>query len=192
MSKMKRRLLIAGIGLAALVTLLGPSVGLWGRNSEAALDGRTESARVGEPGLGAIHWPDSWARAPVQEGDEAAGILLRLRRAEPDAAFLLRRITGKLERPFNLDDLARESEAALQEGVQDFAAIDNRQVNRGGVDVVSIEYVQGESGNRFRAQLLIIPRAERTFYLTFRVAASRFAELEREFEMIADGFLEAL
>lgn len=195
-SKVKARLLVAALVVAVLASLGLSYVQLRDRGPEepARAKGAGEAKTTGQPEreLGEISYPDAWSPDPAEEGDERAGVLLRLRRSSPDASFLLRRITGKLESSFSVEKLAQETEKGLSEGVQDFALVENLQFQRDGLDAVRIGYLQGQGSETFRTLLLVVPTLERTFYLTFRSPARTYPDVEREFDEITDNVFEVL
>ena len=193
---MKFRVLVAA-GVVAVVAAGGISyVILRDRGSK---DSTTAGVSRQSPGneqtnedAAAIQFPAPWHRIPAEAADEKAGVLLRLERAEPEAGFLLRRILGRIEPPVDPEQLADETEAALQKEVEGFVLLEKSVLKRGAQDIVSLDYIQGKDRNTFRALLLVVPTSDRTFYLTFRGPSASHSQVRPEYDQITDGFFDWL
>lgn len=136
--------------------------------------------------------PAAWTREANTADDTKAGILIKLKRADPEGSFILRRIVGRLEQPLDLAKLGVDTQAALATEIEGFTPLENKTVRISGRNVLRISYQQNLVPTPYRAVLVVAPTTTRTYYLTFRAPAGAFPALEAEVDLITTNVLGAI
>jgi hypothetical protein len=188
-----------GLVVVVAVLLVGAGV-LFGRagggSKPAAATAAATGAKAAAPSdvsavLAAFSHPDAWASETLSKADQQVGVALKLKRTGPDASFMARRLDGKLAQPFEMAPLAATTEQGLKNAIKDFKLVRTEQLRAGAQDYLRITYLQAQPA-AFTNQLVVVPTAERTFFLTFRSAAADWAAVEADAQQMAASFLAAL
>lgn len=122
-----------------------------------------------------IGYPAGWTEIPLTEDDIKAGLLLRLTRSDPEAAFLARGIVGAQEQAVDLAALATQTEESLRAEIPGSSDFRSSVVTIGRRELVYVSYLQdNEAGEPFGNDLYALPTPRQTFYFSFR--SSKVAE----------------
>jgi hypothetical protein len=199
-----RRPSLPAVGLivvvAALLVGAGVLVGRAGDSTTAAkttTPGATAGAKAAAPSdvsavLSAFSYPKAWTSETLTGADQQVGIALRLKRTGPDGSFIARRLDGKLAQPFEMAPLASTTEQGLKDAIKDFKLVRTEQLRAGSQDYLRITYLQTQQPSAFTNQLVVVPTADRTFFLTFRSAEADWAKVDLDAQQMAGSFIDAL
>ncbi len=201
-ARRSRRPSLPAVGLTVVVAVLLVGAGvLFGRaggnSSPAAATGAAPGAKAAAPSdvtavLAAFSYPKTWAPETLSGADQQVGIALKLKRTGPDGSFMARRLDGKLAQPFEMAPLAATTEQGLKNAIKDFELVRTEQLRAGAQDYLRITYLQAQQPAGFTNQLVVVPTAERTFFLTFRSAEADWAKVDADAQQMAANFLAAL
>lgn len=195
-----------GIVVAIALLVVGGGILLGRESGDAAPTALTPqvttpaAATPGQPAapsdvsavLGAFTYPVAWTPEALTGPDQQVGIALKLQRTGPDGSFMARRLDGKLAQPFDMAALAVSTEQGLLAAIKDFQLVGTEQLRAGEQNYLQITYNQNQLPTAFTNQLVVVPTAERTFFLTFRSAAGDWAKVEGEARQMATSFVDAL
>jgi hypothetical protein len=191
-----RRSSLPAVGLTVVVAVLlvsaGVLLGRAGSDSSPATGAKAAAPSDVRAVLAGFSYPKAWAPDALSGADQQVGIALKLKRAGPDASFMARRLDGKLAQPFEMAPLAATTEQGLKNAIKDFRLIRTEQLRAGAQDYLRITYLQLQQPAAFTNQLVVVPTAERTFFLTFRSAEADWAKVDSDAEQMAANFMAAL
>jgi hypothetical protein len=135
-----------------------------------------------------VDLPAGWVADDLREVDRKAGVVARANRSAPAAAFLARAVAGELEADATLDAIGAQTEQALTRSLAGFELVGRDRTTLDGHDGVRIDYRQpGAGGAVMRARMVIVPMADRTYYLTVRAADSDFDAVGADAVLAAAG-----
>jgi hypothetical protein len=183
-----------GLIVVAAALLIGGGV-LVGRAVDSSPAATATTAPGATPGAQAAAPSDVSAVLSAfsyPNADQQVGIALKLQRTGPDGSFIARRLDGKLAQPFEMAPLAATTEQGLKDAIKDFKLVRTEQLRAGTQDYLRITYLQTQQPMAFTNQLVVVPTAERTFFLTFRSAEADWAKVDVEAQQMAASFIEAL
>ncbi len=186
-----------GIVVAAALLLVGGGIFIGRDGGDSTPPTATAAGAQAAPSdvssiLGAFQYPGAWVPEALTGADQQVGIALKLKRTGPDGSFIARRLDGKIAQPFDMAALATSTEQGLQGAIKDFQLVGTEQLRAGEQSFLRITYHQNQLPTAFTNQLVVVPTAARTFFLTFRSAAADWKNVELEARQMADNFLGAL
>lgn len=186
------------LGVVVAVLLVGAGV-LFGRSGNDPAPAATSNSVATTAGpsdvsgvLDDFSYPKAWTAETLSKADQQVGIALKLQRTGPDGSFIARRLDGRLAQPFEMAGLAATTEQGLKEAIKDFRLVRTEQLRAGDQDYLRITYLQAQQPAAFANQLVVVPTAERTFFLTFRSADADWAKVDADAQQMAASFLAAL
>ena len=147
----------------------------------------------GTEGTSLVGYPAGWTETPLTEDDIRAGILLRLSRSAPEAAFLTRGIIGTQEQEVDLAALATQTEETLRREISGSSGFRNSVVTIGRRELVYISYLQtSQAGDPFLNDLYVLPTPRQTFYFSFRSSQATVGALRADKEQILRTAIEVI
>ena len=136
-----------------------------------------------------IALPAEWNEAALTRDDRAAGVIYRADHAEPDASVVVRTVTGALPETFNIEALAADTEAALAAEVDGFELVSRSIGTLAGNDAISIVY---RHDTEEQSRMVILPKANQTYYGVLTSASSDFAAIEEDSAAIFESIAQDL
>ena len=137
-----------------------------------------------------LSYPDGWQEERLTNADVIAGILLKLRREDPEATLILRTIVGKLEEGVDINSLSDQIVAAFEKEIENFSLVEKKVSRLESFNSVDVTYKQSssEDNKTYKNRIIIMPTKNQTFYLTFRSEDTDFEKVEADIEKVTSDF----
>ena len=137
-----------------------------------------------------LSYPDGWQEERLTNADVIAGILLKLRREDPEATLILRTIVGKLEEGVDINSLSDQIVAAFEKEIENFSLVEKKVSRLESFNSVDVIYKQSSSEDNkiYKNRIIIMPTKNQTFYLTFRSEDTDFEKVEADIEKVTSDF----
>ena len=137
-----------------------------------------------------LSYPDGWQEERLTNADVIAGILLKLRREDPEATLILRTIVGKLEEGVDINSLSDQIVAAFEKEIEKFSLVEKKVSRLESFNSVDVIYKQSSSEDNkiYKNRIIIMPTKNQTFYLTFRSEDTDFEKVEADIEKVTSDF----
>jgi len=137
-----------------------------------------------------LSYPDGWQEERLTNADVIAGILLKLRREDPEATLILRTIVGKLEEGVDINSLSDQIVAAFEKEIENFSLVEKKVSRLESFNSVDVIYKQSSSEDNkiYKNRIIIMPTKNQTFYLTFRSEDTDFEKIEADIEKMTSDF----
>jgi hypothetical protein len=144
-----------------------------------------------------VQTPDGWSETPLTDADRGAGLLLKLENTDAQASFLARSVVARLDEGFSIEQLATDTEAAIERELDTAYGVSSGIIQFGESQAVEVLYrqpvqVEDEDPVTYQTRMVIIPTENQTFYLTLRAPASTFDSIAGDGDQIMQQVASAV
>ena len=138
-------------------------------------------------------YPEGWQEVKLTNADKIAGLILRLKKADPESSTLVRAITGKLEKDIDIKALPGQIADTLSREAQNVTIVSKEVVRVGPYDAIKVRYKQVSKDNvTFENVMTVIPTLNQTYYLTARTKQADFSKIEADIDKLVKGFADSV
>jgi len=135
-----------------------------------------------------IEYPKQWQDIGINQNDQAAGVISRIRRQNPRVDLIIRTVPGETAEEFDVNKSASKVIKSLKKSINGFELQNQKIIKVGGYNALHLEYTQKYDNEETSDTLMvIIPASRETHYLTF-TTAKNLTKIEPETDEIIDTF----
>ncbi|HLB66554.1 MAG TPA: hypothetical protein VJJ78_03095 [Candidatus Saccharimonadales bacterium] len=138
--------------------------------------------------------PKQWVEKEPSVSEQTAGVIFMAKHIDFPSSLVIRRLTKKLAKDFDIKTLPEELVKAFEAKVVNFKPMDKGLTKIGNYKAAKVQYEQlDELGNRLYENLVIsIPMQWQTFHVAYRAQKKDFKNGEKDVLKIIQSFLKSI
>lgn len=156
-------------------------------NNQSSSTASVQKVAIAPSGM---KYPSGWQEAQqIPQADKDDGVVSEAGRANPTANVVVRVVSGQLDKNFDIKTLPDQTVASLKAGLGGFSLVSKDIVKLGKHDAVSITYKINVGDTTLENTVIIVPTANKTFYVTFAAKPGDFAKITNDIKAIETATL---
>ena len=134
-----------------------------------------------------------WVQLQPNDAESSAGVIFKAKHIDFQSSIIIRRLTNKLAKDFNIKTLPEALVQAFSKKVVNFKLVDKGLIKIGTYKAAWLRYEQLDYRNNQTYENLVIsiPMQWQTFHVAYRAGKKDFKKGEKDIPKITQNFLKS-